>query len=162
MRQEDSVQVYFAPNIENRKVVNLASVVETFMDEEQRPLGRILADAALKVLPSMQFSREIALDCRSEMVSLPLRSFPSEADAQVRLDRAMARLAELRVTNALKTETRTAEVDWFGAQETLSLAQASKQGRVAQAAATCMPAEVQAMMIGPWNFIAWPGETGST
>jgi hypothetical protein len=37
VRQEDSVQVYFAPNIENRKVVNLANVVETFMDEEQRP-----------------------------------------------------------------------------------------------------------------------------
>jgi hypothetical protein len=128
----------------------------TFAEAER--LGRILADAVLKVIPAIEFCREIELDCRSTAVTLPLRAFPSEADAQARLDRAVARLAELRATTAAKTLTRTAEVDWFGAQETLSLARAFKEGRVAQAAASCMPAEVQVMRIGPWNFVAWPGE----
>jgi hypothetical protein len=125
---------------------------------EAERLGGILAAAAKKAIPSITFTREIELQGRAASVDLPLRSFPSEADAKSKLDRAVERLAQLRSTNASRTDVRTAEVDWFGAQETLHLARASATGRVAQVAQTCMPAEVQLMRIGDWNFVAWPGE----
>jgi len=128
----------------------------TFAEAER--LGGILADAVNRVVPSISFRSDIGIECRSALVPLPLREFPSEQDAQAKLDRAVARLENLRKANAPKAQTRTAEVDWFGAQETLTLARAAAQGKVAQAAATCMPAEVQVIQIGPWNFVAWPGE----
>jgi hypothetical protein len=128
----------------------------TFAEAER--LGGILAAAAAKAITTIEFQREIELDYRSTQVQLPLRSFPREADAQAKLDRAVARLEALRAGNAAKTEIRTAEVDWFGAQETLHLARAAAAGRIEQVAQTCMPAEVQRIRIGEWNFVAWPGE----
>ena len=125
---------------------------------EAKRLGYIVGDAVNAVMPSIEFQNQIELDCRSTTVSLPLRKFPPEAEAKANLERAVAQLAKLRKNNAAKTQIRTAEVDWFGAQETVSLAKANAQGKVAKAAATCMPAEIQVMKIGPWNFIAWPGE----
>lgn len=133
-------------------------VTESNTFAEAKRLGRIVADAALKVIPSIEFSREIELDCRSALVTLPLRTFPPEADAKARLERAQKRLETLRRKTAPKTETRTAEVDLFGAEETLSLAKANAAGKVVKVAATCMPAEVQLLRIGQWNFVAWPGE----
>jgi hypothetical protein len=53
---------------------------------------------------------------------------------------------------------RTAECDWFGAEETLTLSRASADGRLSEAAKTTMPAEIQLLRIGAWTFIAWPGE----
>jgi hypothetical protein len=128
----------------------------TFAEAER--LGGILASAVREALKSIDVHRELAVGCRAATVMLPLRAFPAEADAQVRLDRAIARLAELRSAGAAKTGIRTAEVDWFGAQETLSLARAAAEGRVARVAETCMPAEVQVITLGPWSFVAWPGE----
>jgi hypothetical protein len=130
----------------------------TFAEADR--LGRILSDAAKKVIPSIQFRREIDLAVRSASVELPLRTFPSEADAQAKLERATARLAQLRAAAdaAPRTEVRTAEVDFFGAQETLTLARAAASGAVAAAARAAMPAEIQAILIGPWAFVAWPGE----
>src|SRR5437667_110086 len=70
----------------------------------------------------------------------------------------LRRCLSVRCIRRSCTEIRTAEVDWFGAQETLTLARAFAEGRVAQAASAAMPAEVQLISIGPWNFLAWPGE----
>jgi hypothetical protein len=91
-------------------------------------------------------------------VTLPLRSFPSKADAQAGLDRAAERLHRLRDSKAPRTDIRTAEVDWFGAEETLTLARAVADGRLQQAADAAMPAEIQMISLGPWNLVAWPGE----
>jgi hypothetical protein len=126
--------------------------------EEAERLGRILADAALKVAPSITFRREINLDARSAGVAIPLRAFAGEAEAQTKVQVAEARLKSLRESGAARTDVRTAEVDWFGAQETLTLARAAARGEVAAAAEAALPAEVQAILIGPWTFIAWPGE----
>ena len=128
----------------------------TFAEAER--LGKILADAVAGVLYGIEFRERIAIDCRHANVTLPLRSFASEADARQRLSRAEARLAELRARNAPRAEVRTAEVDLFGAQETLTLARAAAEGRLAHAVSAAMPAEVQVISIGPWNFVAWPGE----
>jgi hypothetical protein len=128
----------------------------TFAEADR--LGRILADAAMKVIPSIEFRQRVALEARGTSVSLPLRTFMTESDAQVKLDRAEARLKKLRDGRAPRTEMRTAEVDWFGAQETLTLARAAATGEIKTAAAEALPAEVQAILIGPWTFVAWPGE----
>jgi neutral ceramidase len=128
----------------------------TFAEADR--LGKILADAVMKVIPTIAYQREIELGCRQAFAVLPLRTFSSEVDAQAKLEKAVARLRHLRETNAARTEMRTAEVDWFGAQETLTLSRAATEGRLAAAAGSCMPAEIQAMLIGPWTFVAWQGE----
>ena len=50
-------------------------------------------------------------------------------------------------------------MDWFGAGETVTLARAAAEGRIDGVAASCLPAEIQAISIGPWTFVGWPGET---
>jgi hypothetical protein len=128
----------------------------TFAEAER--LGGILAHAAAEVIPFMEFHRDLPLRVQSTSVTLPLRSFPSEPEAQAKLDRAAARLRGLRESNAPRTQIRTAEVDWFGAEETLTLARAATSGELQKAADTAMRAEIQVISIGDWNFVAWPGE----
>ncbi len=65
----------------------------------------------------------------------------------------------MRESKADSREVRTAECDWFGAEETLALAEAAATGRMRAAIASIMPAEVQLMRIGPRFFAGWPGET---
>ena len=128
----------------------------TFAEAER--LGNILADAVIRAAGSIRYMRQIDLECRRTYVALPLRSFASDAEAGEQLRRATARLQELQESGAAKTDVRTAEVDLFGAEETATLAREAASGRVNAAAESCMPAEIQAIFIGPWIFIAWPGE----
>jgi hypothetical protein len=53
---------------------------------------------------------------------------------------------------------RLAEVDWFGAEETLRLSRLAIAGRLEAVYRSCLPAEIQALKIGPWTFVGWPGE----
>ena len=62
------------------------------------------------------------------------------------------------MNKAPATEVRTAECDWFGAEETLTLATHFRDGRVDAVRASVMPAEIQIMAVGPWRFVGWPGE----
>ena len=55
-------------------------------------------------------------------------------------------------------QTRTAECDWFGAEETVTLAKAAVDGKLEKAYKTCMPFEIQVIKIGKWSFIGWQGE----
>jgi hypothetical protein len=126
--------------------------------EEAKRLGKILGQAAEKVIPSIEYLDDIELECRRTMVNLPLRDFAGEQQAQAEVAAATKKLAQLRESNAPRAQIRTAEVDWFGAEETLTLARAAASGRVNAAAESCMPAEIQTMLIGPWTFVAWPGE----
>lgn len=64
----------------------------------------------------------------------------------------------MRESKADSREVRTAECDWFGAEETLALARAAASGRLQAVAASVMPAEIMLMRIGPWCFVGWPGE----
>ncbi len=128
----------------------------TFAEAER--LGEILGKAAAKVMPTIEFRQRLNLECRRSFVELPVKTFPSEADAQAKLQKAETRLKDLRDRNAPRTEVRTAEVDWFGATETLTLSRAAAKGRLATAAKASLPAEIQAILVGPWTFVAWPGE----
>ena len=128
----------------------------TFVEAER--LGRILSDAALRAVEKIEYHGHVEIGCRSTSVTLPPRNFPVELEALEKLNRARTRLAALRDSSAPRTDIRTAEVDLFGAEETVTLARAAASGTLRVAAESCMPAEVQAMLIGRWIFIGWPGE----
>lgn len=90
---------------------------------------------------------------------MPPRVLPSVNEAQEQLDRSTRRLEMLRQSSADHSQLRTAECDWFGAEETLTLARAAETGHLAATVAAVMPAEIVVMRIGSWSFVAWPGET---
>jgi len=98
------------------------------------------------------------LQSQQRRTDLPRKAFPSVAEAVRRLDGAWARFEALRKNRAPRAETRTAECDWFGAEETLTLALADLDGRLDAQYAQCLPAEVQVIRVGAWSFVGWPGE----
>jgi hypothetical protein len=128
----------------------------TFAEAER--LGTMLGRAIAEVIPTIKYVAGGTLEVRRAFVELPRRSFPSISDAEERLARAAARLAQLRAAAAPRQVIRTAEVDWFGAEETLTLAKAAGAGRMEAVYRSCLPAEVQAIRVGPWWFVGWPGE----
>lgn len=128
----------------------------TFAEADR--LGQLLGRAIEAALADAEELSDVTLACRSTHVELPMREFPDVADAEAQLDAVKQRLADLRKNNAPRTEVRTAECDWFGAEETVTLARAAADGELEAAARTCMPAEVQVMRVGPWRFVGWPGE----
>jgi Neutral/alkaline non-lysosomal ceramidase, N-terminal len=126
--------------------------------DEARRLGDVLGGSIAGVLPTIQYQQQMEIDCRQASLDLPLRSFPPVAKAEADLDKTRERLKHLRETHAPKTQVRSAECDWFGAEETATLARAADSDRLKKAAAACMPARVQVIRVGPWSFIGWPGE----
>ena len=126
--------------------------------EEARRLGRLLGERVAQALPRIEPLDRLELAAGRELVDLPRRSFPDPAEAEERLRRVRRRFEELKAAAAPRREVRTAECDWFGAEETLTLARASRSGRLRQALEACLPAEIQVLRVGPWKFVGWPGE----
>jgi hypothetical protein len=125
---------------------------------EAKRLGELLGQAVADVLPGMPFAAEARIVCRRQMLDLPRRSFPSREAAAHAEQRARERFENLRRIGAPRQTVRTAECDWFGAEETAELACAAADGRLEAAVGRCLPAEIQVIAIGPWKFVAWPGE----
>jgi hypothetical protein len=126
--------------------------------DEAIRLGEMLGRAIAAALPQIRYSDELGLVCCRSFVDLPRRSMPTVAEAQENRSRAWERLQFLRSTRAALQEVRTVEVDWFGSEETLTLAQAAASGRLDEAIRSCLPAEIQVLRIGPWAFVGWQGE----
>ena len=94
-----------------------------------------------------------------QFVELPKRGFPSVEKAEAHLEKAIQTLERLRRENGpTDKQTRTAECDWFGAEETVVLAQAAVDGKLGSVCKACMPAEIQIIKIGKWSFVGWQGE----
>jgi hypothetical protein len=125
---------------------------------EARRLGETLGRAVARVMPEIAYASSARLQSARAFVDLPRREFPSAAEAQRRQRRARERLERLRQCGASRQEVRTAEVDWFGAEETLTLARAAQEGRIEAFYRECLPAEVQVLKVGPWAYVALPGE----
>jgi hypothetical protein len=128
----------------------------TFAEAER--LGHLLGSAIAQVLPQIQYTSRLKVQSVQRFVDLPRRVFPPLPEAEEKVKRAREKLEHLRQTHAARQVIRTAEVDWFGAEETLTLAQAAQQGRLEAYYQMCLPAEVQVLKIGPWSFVGWPGE----
>ena len=125
---------------------------------EAQRLGEILGKAVERILPTIQFKTSASLQCKQVLVDLPRRAFSSVAAAQEKLDKAIARLEHLRTSGTSHQEVRTAECDWFGAEETLTMARAAAESRLSQAYEEALPAEIQIIKVGPWAFVGWQGE----
>jgi len=126
--------------------------------EEATRLGDLLGGEIVRQGGAVAWHRAAALGCVRTMVSMPPRTMRRPEEAEAALRRARQRLAALRDAGAPKGEVRTAECDWFGAEEALVLARAAAEGRLAAAVEAVMPAEIMALRIGPWTFVGWPGE----
>jgi neutral ceramidase len=126
--------------------------------EEAQRLGETLGRAVTDTIGKITFVSSLDLDAQRTLIDLPHRTFPPVADAERKLQRASQKLAHLRQMGAPPQEIRGAEVDWFGAEETLRLAGLAADGRLVGAHQSCLPAEVQALKVGPWTFVGWPGE----
>ncbi len=128
----------------------------TFAEAER--LGEILGRAVAGVLPSISYRRDVELTVRRKELALMPRRFPAPEAAAEQVATAKTRFEQLKAKGAPRQAVRTAECDVFGAEETAELAQAAVDGRLEVAIAGCMPAEIQAITIGPWTFVGWPGE----
>jgi len=137
--------------------------------DEATRLGHALGRSIARAVASADCAAVPKLGCVRGFVDLPPRVLPSVREAQDQLDRSARRLEEKKKgtgpicsgkldLSPFSAEVRTAECDWFGAEETLTLARAAATGRVAAAIASVMPAEIMVMQIGPWFFVGWPGE----
>ncbi|MFA5688665.1 MAG: neutral/alkaline non-lysosomal ceramidase N-terminal domain-containing protein [Kiritimatiellales bacterium] len=127
----------------------------TFAEAER--IGGILGAAVERALSGASYSAGVLLaSCGSSITPVP-RSFPSVDDAQRRLEQAQARYEELKQTGTPQA-ARGAEVDLFGAHETLTLAKLEASGELETYRASCAPAEVQVMRTGPFWFAGWSGE----
>ena len=126
--------------------------------EEAQRLGETLGRSVADAIGKTTFDSSLDLDAQQALVDLPRRAFPPVADAERKLQHAAEKLAHLRQMGAPRQEVRGAEVDWFGAEETVRLARLAAEGRLADAYRSCLPAEVQALKVGPWTFVGWPGE----
>ena len=133
-------------------------VVENNTIDEAARLGHRLAHAITDALSDAEPIGPVRVRCLSDAVDLPRRQLPPIEQAEAYRDAAKQRLATLRSRNAGRAAIRTAEVDVFGAEETLTLARAAEDGQLEHAAAACLPAEVQIIEIGEHRFVGWPGE----
>lgn len=129
----------------------------TFAEAER--LGRILGEGVRQAIPEIKYLSNITLTCLQKYIGLPRKLFPSVVSAQTKLTKSRSRLDQLQEEKAPRQDVRTAECDWFGAEETLTLAQAAASGRLKEAYESCLPAEIQVFKIGPWIFAGWPGES---
>ncbi|MEN6384922.1 MAG: neutral/alkaline non-lysosomal ceramidase N-terminal domain-containing protein [Phycisphaerales bacterium] len=127
--------------------------------EEAQRLGLILGKAVEKAMAKIEYQNDLSLNVKSKLLKdLPKRIFPSVKQSEEKLNKAVNKLETLRKNNAPKQEIRTAECDWFGAEETLTLSKAAESGKLEQAYKLSLPAEIQIIQIGKWNFAGWQGE----
>ncbi len=123
-----------------------------------RKLGREVGHAIRAAIPSIQYVNDISITFSQAYIDLIRRDLPTVAEASERVQQAKEKLERLRQNGSRPEDVRTAECDWFGTEETLTLAQAAQDGRVESVYKSTLPCEVQAMKLGPWIFVAWPGE----
>jgi hypothetical protein len=125
---------------------------------EAQRLGEAMGASVAAAIKNICYEDQIAVWCKQAFVDLPLREFPTEAEAEAGLRQAKTRFEQLQRDRAEHGLVRTAECDWFGAEETLALARAAQSGKLQAAAVECMPVEIQAIRLGRWTFVGWQGE----
>jgi hypothetical protein len=125
---------------------------------EAERLGTLLGRQIAAAFPDISFQAEAPLRVRREMIDLPRRRFPDIQSASQKMEEVRSRFRRLQSEGAARELVRTAECDWFGAEETLALAQAAAGGMLDRVYESFLPAEIQVLSIGGRNYAGWPGE----
>jgi hypothetical protein len=128
----------------------------TFKEAER--IGELLATAVAKAIDTIVYRNDISINVQQQFVELHKRSFPPLSVAEAHLNKSREKLDWVKTLGKSRQEIRTAEVNWFGAVESVHLSQLSQNGGLDNVYAGCLPAEIQVLHIGPWTFVAWPGE----
>ncbi|MCG8311388.1 MAG: neutral/alkaline non-lysosomal ceramidase N-terminal domain-containing protein [Cytophagales bacterium] len=128
--------------------------------EEAHRIGGIIAKAIGSEIKrnKLSYSSDLTLSSHRKYIDLPKRCFPSIYEAKMHLRKSMEKLEALKKSSGDHRKLRTAEVDWFGAVESLHLSEMSESKALDAAYETCLPAEIQVIKIGDWSFVSWPGE----
>ncbi|QYM78526.1 hypothetical protein K0B96_14670 [Horticoccus luteus] len=125
---------------------------------EAQRLGENLGRSVAAAVQGVEFAPLASVRYARAHVDLIARTFPSVAAARENVERVRARYRRLQQEGASRQSVRTAECDVFGAEETAELALAAENGQLAGAIAACTPAEIQAVRLDGWTYVAWPGE----
>jgi hypothetical protein len=127
--------------------------------EEAERIGKIFGKAVEKVIPGIEFKSDLEISVQNKILNdLPRKQFPDVEQAEKKLKNAVDKLERLRKDNAPKQQIRTAECDWFGAEESLTLSKAAVDGTLEKTYQKLLPVEIQLISIGNWKFVGWPGE----
>jgi len=132
---------------------------QTFSEAER--LGRRLGESVVKSLQSLKgsdFRSDISLAVSHRNVELVPNTFPSVAEAEVKLRAARDSFEQLKREGASHGPVRTAECVVFGAEHALALARAQAAGEVARRQKEYGSAEVQVLRIGDLFLAGLPGE----
>lgn len=134
-------------------------VISSNTFKEAQRLGNILGRAIESVLPNVDFRDSWPIKTSQElMLDLPRKKFQSVEKAQKHFDNAAKKFEILKKQKAPANIIRTAECDWFGAEEALTLAKMATKGLIENECSKCLPAEIQIFKIGRWTFVGWQGE----
>jgi len=125
---------------------------------EAKRLGEMLGRRIESVIGGIEYLSSVELSRDREFITPSIKEMPSLPAAETHLKKAVEKLELLRGNGSSSQDVRTAECDWFGAEETVTLAKAAESGIVKKYAETCLPAEVHVLKIGDWYFAGWPGE----
>ncbi|MFI4913065.1 MAG: neutral/alkaline non-lysosomal ceramidase N-terminal domain-containing protein [Sedimentisphaeraceae bacterium JB056] len=127
--------------------------------EEAIRLGEMLGRSVKSAILSVKYKRDMNISLKSKVLDdLPRKVFPSVELSELKLANAVDTLSELRKKNASKQQIRTAECDWFGAEESLTLSKAAIDGSLEEAYKNLLPVTIHLVSIGNYNFVFWPGE----
>ncbi|WP_438479745.1 hypothetical protein [Oleiharenicola lentus] len=125
---------------------------------EAQRLGENLGRSIAAAIPAISFQSRLPIETRTAFLPLETRAFPPVELALEKARRAREKFEKLQEEKAARTAVRTAECDWFGAEETVELARAASDGRLSAVVRNCLPAEIQVIILGEWKFVMWPGE----
>ena len=129
-------------------------------DEAQR-LGFLLGERIMQSVTQLNggnFKDWLPLSIRHSLVMLPKKQFMPLEEAEKKLSAVKNKLDEMRRSNAPASEIRTAEVDWFGAEENKELAEMAANGELEQVYQSVLPAEINVIGINDHYFVFLPGE----
>ncbi len=127
--------------------------------KEARRLGEIVANSIkAKLAGSKTYVQSSVISTLQVFTDLIKRQFPHVEWAKKHRDETTEHFKYLKEHSSDPKAIRTAEVNWFGAEELLFLSKKSQSGSLEDAYRNCVPAEIQIVKIGEWAFIAWPGE----
>lgn len=125
---------------------------------EATRIGAILGDAVAAAIDQSVPVEDPKIDIKSSRLDLSPKIFPELDEAEKKLKLARDKLNALRDSGADPQEIRTAECDWFGAEEILTLSRLQETGALETTYNSILPADLIAIGIGGYYIVGWPCE----